>query len=112
MRIRRTAIVLKPDNSRVFFRAFEFTNRERVLKIIARVMSLSEPEAERRAQAVRREFAERHQRLRVFFLKRFEQLRDHLITDQPLGEARQLLLGVYFSQEYSLEATALLLPVP
>ena len=42
MRIRRTAIVLKPDNSRVFFRAFEFSNRERVLKIIARVMSLSE----------------------------------------------------------------------
>ena len=112
MRIRRTAIVLKPDNSRVFFRAFEFTNRERVLKIITRVMSLSELEAERRAQAVLREFADGHQRLRVFFLKRFEQLRDHLITDQPLGEARQLLLGAYFSQEYSLEATALLLPVP
>src|SRR5438552_9282311 len=110
MRIRRTAIVLKPDNSRVFFRAFEFTNRERVLKIIARVMSLSELEAERRAQAVLRDFADRHQRLRVFLLKRFEQLRDHLITDQRLSEARQLLLGAYFSQEYSLEAAALFNP--
>src|SRR5437870_10887495 len=110
MRIRRTAIVLKPDNSRVFFRAFEFTNRERVLKIIARVMSLSELEAERRAQAVLREFADRHQRLRVFLLKRFEQLRDYLITDQRLSEARQLLLGACFSQEYSLEAAALFNP--
>src|SRR5204863_2972026 len=110
MRIRRTAIVLKPDNSRVFFRAFEFSNRERVLKIIARVMSLSELEAERRAQAVLREFADRHQRLRVFLLKRFEQLRDYLITDQRLSEARQLLLGAYFSQEYSLEAAALFNP--
>jgi predicted GH43/DUF377 family glycosyl hydrolase len=110
MRIRRTAIVLKPDNSRVFFRAFEFNNRERVLKIIARVMSLSELEAERRAQAVLREFADRHQRLRVFLLKRFEQLRDYLITDQRLSEARQLLLGAYFSQEYSLEAAALFNP--
>src|SRR5207244_10647355 len=49
-------------------------------------------------------------RLRVFLLKRFEQLRDHLITDQRLSEARQLLLGAYFSQEYSLEAAALFNP--
>ena len=110
MRIRRTAIIIKPDNSRVFFRPFEFANRDRVLKIIARVMALSELEAERRAQAVLREFADRHQRLRVFFLKRFEQLRDYLITDQRLSEARQLLLGAFFSQEYSLEAAALFNP--
>ncbi len=110
MRIRRTGIVLKPDSSRVFFRPFDFTSRERVLKIIARVMSLSEPEAERRAQEVLREFAERHQRLRVFFLRRYEQLRDQLITDQRLSEARQLLLGAYFTQEYSLEAAALFNP--
>ena len=62
------------------------------------------------AQAVLREFADRHQRLRVFFLQRFEQLRDHLITDQRLSEARQLLLGAFFSQEYSLEAAALFNP--
>jgi len=50
MRLRRSGIIIKPDSSRVFFRHFEFTNRERVLKIIARVMTLSEPEAERRSQ--------------------------------------------------------------
>jgi predicted GH43/DUF377 family glycosyl hydrolase len=59
---------------------------------------------------VLRDFADRHQRLRVFFLKRFGQLRDHLITDQGLSESRQLLLGAYFSQEYSLEAAALFNP--
>src|SRR6266542_2274619 len=42
MRIRRTGIVLEPDSSRVFFRLFDFTSRERVLEIIARAMSLSE----------------------------------------------------------------------
>src|SRR5438093_8679205 len=104
MRIRRTAIVLKPDNSRVFFRAFEFTNRERVLKIIARVMSLSELEAERRAQAVLREFADRHQRLRVVFVERFVQLGDYVISDQRLNEAWPLVLGAFFSVEYYLEA--------
>src|SRR6266536_1027681 len=110
MRIRRTGIVLKPDNSRVFFRPFEFASRERVLKIIARVISLSEPEAERQAEEVLRDFAERHQRTRVFLLKRFEQFREQLISDQRLSEPRQLLFGAYFTQEYSLEAAALFNP--
>ena len=110
MRLRRAGIIIKPDSSRVFFRPFEFTNRERILKIIARVMTLSEADAERRAQEVLREFAERHQRLRAFFLRRFEQIRGQLISDQPLSEARQLLLGACFTQEYSIEAAALFNP--
>jgi len=110
MRIRRAGIVIKPDDSRVFFRPFEFANRERVLKIIARVMTLPEVEVERRAQEVLREFADRHQRLRVFFLKRFEQLSGQLISDQHLSESRRLLLGACFTQEYSLEAAALFNP--
>src|SRR5438046_25538 len=110
MRIRRAGIVIKPDDSRVFFRPFEFANRERVLKIIARVMTLPEAEVERRAQEVLREFADRHQRLRVFFLKRFEQLSGQLISDQHLSESRRLLLGACFTQEYSLEAAALFNP--
>jgi predicted GH43/DUF377 family glycosyl hydrolase len=110
MRIRRTGITLKPDSSRVFFRPLEFANRERILKITARVLALTEAEAERRAQEVLRDFAERHQKLRVFFLHRFEQLRDQLLTDQDLSEAQRLLLGAYFSLEYSLEAAALFNP--
>ena len=81
-----------------------------MLKIIARVMTLSEPEAERRAQEVLRDFADRHQRLRAFFLRRFEQIRGQLITDQHLSESRKLLFGAYFTQEYSLEAAALFNP--
>ena len=110
MRLRRSGIIIKPDSSRVFFRPFEFTNRERVLKIIARVMTLTEPESERRAQEVLRDFADRHQRLRAFFLRRFEQIRGQLITDQHLSESRKLLFGAYFTQEYSLEAAALFNP--
>src|SRR3989442_8086106 len=100
MKARRTGIVLKPDKSRVCFRPFEFANRERVLKIIARVMALPEPEVERRAQEVLRDFAVRHQKLRAFFLRRFEQLSDQLIADQYLSESRRLLLGAYFTHEY------------
>ena len=57
-----------------------------------------------------REFRERHQRTREFFLHRFEQVREHLLTDQPLSENRRLLIGSYFTQEYALESAALFNP--
>jgi predicted GH43/DUF377 family glycosyl hydrolase len=73
-------------------------------------MALSEAETERRSREVLREFAERHQKLRAFFLHRFAQLEPELPTDQRLTESRRLLLGAYFSNEYSLEAAALFNP--
>ena len=59
---------------------------------------------------VMREFRDRHQRTRQFFLHRFEQIRSHLLTDQPLSENRKLLIGAYFTQEYALESAALFNP--
>src|SRR5205085_3562325 len=52
----------------------------------------------------------RHQRTREFFLYRFEHVRKHLLTDQPLSENRRLLIGSYFTQEYALESAALFNP--
>ena len=56
------------------------------------------------------EFRERHQRTREFFLHRFDQVRRHLLTDRPISEPRRLLIGSYFTQEYSLESAALFNP--
>jgi predicted GH43/DUF377 family glycosyl hydrolase len=56
------------------------------------------------------EFHGRHQRLLTFFRERFEAVRHHLLTDSPLTEARQLLIGSYFTQEYALESAALFNP--
>ncbi len=110
MDVKRTGIVLKPTNSRVVMRPFEPTSEHRFEKIIARVASLSEPEVESLLAGVMREFRERHQRTREFFLHRFEQVRGHLLTDGPLGESRRLLIGAFFTQEYALESAALFNP--
>ena len=106
----RTGIILKPDCARVFFRPFELNNRERVLRIVARVTALSREEAEREAAGMLREFSVRHQKLPGFLLKRFEQVREYLMSDAPLSEAHKLLLGGYLTLEYSLEAAALFNP--
>jgi predicted GH43/DUF377 family glycosyl hydrolase len=82
----------------------------RIERIIARVSSLSEHEVECLLETVLREFRGRHQRTREFFLHRFEQVRHHLLTDQPISEGRRLLIGSYFTQEYALESAALFNP--
>lgn len=110
MEVKRTGIVLRPTNSRVVIRPFEIPNENRIEKIIARVSSLSDPEVESLLEKVMREFRERHQRTREFFLHRFEQVKKHQLTDQPLSESRRLLIGAYFTQEYALESAALFNP--
>lgn len=77
---------------------------------MARIMTIPEEQVEQQIEQVLSEFSERHQKLAQFFLKRFEQARRYLITDQALSEARKLLIGAYFSQEYSLESAALFNP--
>ncbi|MFO0958032.1 MAG: glycoside hydrolase family 130 protein [Isosphaeraceae bacterium] len=110
MEVQRTGIQIKPNNARVLFRPFEPTSDERFLKIIARVMSLTDDQAERLLTEVLREFGDRHHEIQRFFLNRFEQVRGHLLTDQPLSLFRRLLIGSYFTQEYSLESAALFNP--
>ena len=110
MDVKRTGVILRPTNSRVVIRPFEVPNDNRVEKIIARVAALAEADVERLLEGVMQDFRLRHQRTREFFLHRFEQVRKHLLTDQPLSENRRLLIGSYFTLEYALESAALFNP--
>lgn len=110
MDVKRTGIVLRPNNSRVVIRPFEVANETRIERIMARIASLSEAEVELQLDSVMRDFHARHQRTREFFLYRFEQVRRHLLTDGPISESRRLLIGSYFTQEYALESAALFNP--
>ncbi len=110
MKIIRTGIVLKPDASRVLFRPFNPVGDERPLRLLARILSLPETEVVEMLAQVLSEFKTRHQRLQDYFLVRFEFVRHLLPTDQPLSEQRKLLIGAYFTHEYSLEAAALFNP--
>lgn len=108
--VERTGILLRPNNARVLYRPFEPPSRERAMKIVARVMELSDAAVEILLAAVLSEFHGRHQRLQQFFLDRFEVVQQHLLTDRPLAESRRQLIGAYFTQEYALESAALFNP--
>ncbi len=110
MQIKRTGIVLSPNRQRVVLRPFQPPGDDRVLRVIARVCTLSEHEVDDLLTHVLEEFHGRHQRPKAFFERRFRELRHHLLTDTPLSENRRLLLGAYFTQEYALESAALFNP--
>jgi predicted GH43/DUF377 family glycosyl hydrolase len=110
MKVTRQGIVIKPSSSRVLFRPFEQQDPQRSLKIIARIMELSEEEVDALLAEVLTEFRGRHHRLMRFFLDRFESVRQYMLTDRHLSENRKLLIGSYFTQEYSLESAALFNP--
>ncbi|MFA6599305.1 MAG: glycoside hydrolase family 130 protein [Ignavibacteriaceae bacterium] len=110
MKAIRTGIVIKPDYKRVVYRSFTIQSEERIIKIIGRILTLSEVGVKKELGQVITEFEVRHQRLRNFFLNRFEEMKKHLLTDQVLSEERKLLIGAYFTQEYSMESAALFNP--
>lgn len=110
MHLKRTATILRPDQSRVLLRPFTPGGPERIACIIARIMALAEERASQLLDQVSAEFSQRHEQIRRRFLERFEQVRESLAMTDEISEQRQLLIGSYFLAEYSLESAALFNP--
>ncbi|MBN2652627.1 MAG: glycoside hydrolase family 130 protein [Spirochaetales bacterium] len=110
MKVKRYDIELRPDSTRVLYRPFIGMSGERMLRIIARVQSLSEEEVQLEYKKVMEDFHNRHLELHDFLLKNYKLIHPMLIKDQVMSEERKLLLGAFFTQEYSLESAALFNP--
>ncbi len=110
LQVHRTSVILKPDQTRVLLRPFTPGDCERTAGIIARIMAMSEEDACALLEAVSAEFSLRHQRIRVRFLERFEQVRESLPANEEISLQRRMLIGCYFLAEYSLESAALFNP--
>lgn len=108
--VRRTHITLHPDRRRVLARPFYPATDERAMRISAQVMALPENEVVTLLKEVQTDFGERHLKIQEFLRKRCRQARRWLRADQKLSEERELLLGAYFTHEYSFEAAALFNP--
>jgi predicted GH43/DUF377 family glycosyl hydrolase len=108
--IQRTNLVLRPDRRRVLLRPFLRTDDRRALRLFAQVMALSEHQVRILWKQVQAEFGERHVDIEAALRGRFSQAAPHLRVERNLSRPRQLLLGSYFSHEYSFEAAALFNP--
>ena len=105
----RTHIQLKPDASRVLIRPF-IPSDNRVIKIMARVASQSDTAVKEHLDKILKDFADRHIAVKETFLRRYKSVKHLQFVDLEPSYERKLLIGSYFTSEYSLESAALFNP--
>jgi len=107
---KRIGPTLIPDRSRVLMRPFVPATVDIARRIVGQVMALPDEEVVRLLSQVLGEFADRHEQVEIIFCKRFEQVKIHLEPDAQPSPERQMLIGAYFTHEYSPESAALFNP--
>lgn len=106
--VKRTDIRLKANPKSVILKFLEFKNPARFEAVITAVLVMDDSEVEAQLQVIFAEFEHRHFNLRGTFLENYERLAQY-ITEE-VSEAKKMLIGAYFTHEYSVQAAALFNP--
>ncbi len=111
--LNRKNIKFLPDASRVIAR-FLYIDDERIINTIRFVLNMSEDEASLVLNQVLRDYSIRHRNISKIFEKHFNKI-VHLfaqlnIDPQSLDISSKILIGSYFTQEYSIESAAFFNP--
>jgi predicted GH43/DUF377 family glycosyl hydrolase len=105
-----------PDPTRTITKRFapggdlSVDERSRVARILSRILALSESEVTTTLSTTQDRFAARHIDLQSVFESNFAAVAAHVARAGELSAERQLLIGAYFTQEYSIESAALCNP--
>ena len=111
--VKRKNVVFSPDPSRVIAR-FLFTGDSRALKTIRSVLDMSEEDASLALKQTLSDFSMRHRNISKVFEKHFNNI-VHLfkqldIDPEALDYSMKILIGAYFTMEYSIESAAFFNP--
>jgi predicted GH43/DUF377 family glycosyl hydrolase len=111
--VTRKDVLFEADSSRVIAR-FMYTSDERSIQLIKRLLSLTEKQQQEMLTPILRDFSKRHRSISKIFEKNFNKL-SHLFTrltidHHALTHTRRILIGAYFTMEYSIEAAAFFNP--
>ena len=107
---KRIGPMLTPDPSRVLMRPFRPTTDEIARRVAARGMGLPEDQVAPLLAQVLGDFADRHEQVELIFRKRFEEVSFYLEPGAQPSLDRQMLIGAFFTHEYSPESAALFNP--
>lgn len=117
--VHREALYLRPDPARVIVRPFKPateprdlnpTDKTRANHIVERVLGLDPEVAGSLLADVLENFQGRHRNLLKVFEARADEMENALAAHGALSETQRQLLGAYFLNEYSFEASALFNP--
>lgn len=111
--VNRKGIKFSPDASRVIARFF-YTGDERALNTIRSVLKMSEDSALQVLNPVLRDYSLRHRNISKIFEKHFSRVAHLLqqlnVEPDSLNASRKILIGSYFTMEYSIESAAFFNP--
>lgn len=108
--VKRKSIRFSPDPKRVIPRFFVPGGDERARSIIQKILALSDKEINAILSQVLRSFSKRHRNITRVFEKSFDNIKDVIsrlkIDPDSLASEKKLLIGSYFTMEYSIESAA------
>lgn len=103
-----------PDPKRVIVRFFMPGGESRAKKIIDRVLLMSDNDVAQVLNQTLRDFSNRHRSITKIFSNHFERVtflfRELGLNITSVSEERRLLIGAYFTHEYSIESAAFFNP--
>jgi len=109
----RKEIYFRPDSRRVLARYFNIS-AERSVKIVKRVLQMTKQQKTDTLNQVLRNFSKRHRSVVSILEKNYKRTESILkgmdITDEEISYKEKLLIGAYFTMEYSIEAAAFFNP--
>lgn len=115
--VRHLSITLRPDASRTVIRPFSpsdpagfaVPSHPRAQRIVDRLLKLDERWLHLGLERTTAILGERHRDMETILIRRFHEM-EGLCSRDGISHAQQLIIGGFFSEEYSFEAAALFNP--
>lgn len=109
MPLERLSIKILPDSKRVIEQFF-MLSPERTKRVVDRITSLTEAETFRQIAKVKFQFGNRHKKFDEIILSNYEKVKKYIPNDLKVTPEKKMLIGAFFTKEYSVEAAALFNP--
>ena len=111
-------LLLRPDAMRTVIRpfapedpsAFAVKDHPRIQRIVERILRLDDQAVTQSLATALETFDHRHRDVEALFQRRFDELTEIELDRATVSPDRALLIGAYFSQEFSFESAALFNP--
>lgn len=108
--VNRTDIKIMRNTARVIARPLIPDDRSRIVRLIGRILQLSDARSTELFERVKKDFINRHKDLKSVLVRHFNEVAGYIPQSTPVSETRKMLIGSYFTMEYSIESAALFNP--
>lgn len=108
--VNRTDVKIMRDTARVIARPLIPDDRSRIVRLVGRILQLSDAQATELFERIKKDFFNRHKDLKSVLLRHYNEVTDYIPQSTAISETKKMLIGSYFTMEYSIESAALFNP--